>query len=155
MFAIQVLLDRCFAARSWATLGRSWAPLGRSWGALGSLLAALGVLLAALGPVLGRFWPLLGPTWPLLGRPWPPKMAQVEPQDGPRPPKFVKMPFFKKYWKTYGKTMILPPRRVPKRAKMAPRWPLGRSCSLLGRSWPLLSGSRAVLGLSCVGFGWS
>ena len=129
---------------SWALLGRSRPLLGPSWlclAALGLLLAALGLLLAALGCswlALGHSWTslgsLLGRSWPLLGCSWAPKMPQVERQDGPGLPKYVKSVFYKNHWNSLGKPTILPSRRVSERAKMPPRWPLGRSCRLMSRS---------------------
>ena len=74
IFAVQALLDCCFAALQWVS-DAFWTQLGGSWESLGALLvalrpvlAALGALLAALGRLLGRSSALLGGSWASLGR---------------------------------------------------------------------------------------
>ena len=77
-FAVQVLLDCCFAAplpylgASWALLGASWASLGayldllgRSWPPLGPNLEPLGRHLERTRMLLGTSWAPLGSSWPL------------------------------------------------------------------------------------------
>ena len=74
IFAVQALLDCCFAALQWVS-DAFWTQLGGSWESLGALLvalrpvlAALGALLAALGRLLGRSSAPLGGSWTSLGR---------------------------------------------------------------------------------------
>ena len=94
IFAVQALLDCCFAALQWVS-DAFWTQLGGSWESLGALLVALrpvladlGALLAALGRLLGRSWAPLGGSCASLGRllgqlgfqaasKWPPSGLQV------------------------------------------------------------------------------
>ena len=68
-FAVQVLLDCCFAAPL-PYLGASWALLGASWASLGAYLDLLGRSWPPLGPNLEPLGRLLEPTWTLLGTSW-------------------------------------------------------------------------------------
>ena len=121
-----------------AALGRSLdaleVPLGRPWPLLGAQVAGLGRFMADSGPVLAALGWLLAALGVVLGRSWPPKMLQVEHKDVFKAHICSKASYFKKYWKTPGKTMILPSKNDPKRAKMPPRWPSDRSRVALGRS---------------------
>ena len=84
LFAVQVLLDCCFAALRaswaslfgctwtllgsiWALLAASWAQLGASWAQLGASWVPLGLNLAALGRILSSTWPLSSDSVRLLG----------------------------------------------------------------------------------------
>ena len=62
IFAVQALLDCCFAALQWI-LGAFWTQLGSSW-------ESLGPLLVAVRPVLARSWQLLGGSWGAPRCPW-------------------------------------------------------------------------------------
>ena len=87
IFAVQALLDCCFAALQWVS-DAFWTQLGSSWESLGALLvalrpvsAALGALLAALGALLGCSSAppgrLLAVSWARLGPAWAPRGLQV------------------------------------------------------------------------------